>query len=90
MKGKVLLFDYSCQKGVIVDKNKNHYHFHIGEWLSEEPIEIGKDVVFDMPREEAFNVQVKEEKDFFSFCLKIGKKLFQLGNKQKVNKEEIM
>ena len=36
MKGKVLFFDTEKNRGVIEDKNKNQYSFHIGEWIGEE------------------------------------------------------
>jgi len=83
MKGKVLLFDHNSQKGVIVDKKQNQYHFHIGEWLSEESIVVGKEVIFDMPKEEAFNIQVKKKRNFFYSCLKMGKSFFNKHYKQK-------
>jgi len=72
MKGTVLLFDHISNKGVIVDKKQNQYHFHIGEWLSAVPIKVGQKVVFEIPKEEAFNIQVRKKQRFLDFFLKFG------------------
>ena len=56
MKGKVLLFDLDTHRGIIEDKNQNRYSFHIGEWLSEQPIVVGEEVSFEIPKEEAIKV----------------------------------
>ena len=61
MRGKVIMFDYQSRKGIIEDKKKNRYSFHIGEWLSEEKIQIGKEVEFEIPVvNEAINIRYKE------------------------------
>jgi len=60
MKGKVLFFDTEKNRGVIEDKNKNQYSFHIGEWIGEEPIIVGEEVSFEIPKEEALNIRVKK------------------------------
>jgi len=72
MKGKVLFFDTDTNRGIIEDKNKNQYSFHIGEWIGDEPIIMGKEVSFDIPKEEALNIRVKQSL-FYSLFRKIRK-----------------
>ena len=76
MKGKVLLFDYNSRKGIIEDKNQNRYSFHIGEWLSEQPVKVGEEVSFEIPQEEALNIQIEKKRNFFIFFSKWGKCFF--------------
>ena len=76
MRGKVLLFDINTRRGVIEDKNRNRYDFHIREWLSEQPIVVGDEVTFEIPKEEALNVRVEEGWKFLDFFSKKGKGLF--------------
>ena len=77
MKGKVLLFDLDTHRGIIEDKNQNRYSFHIGEWLSEQPIVVGEEVSFEIPKEEAINIVVKKRKrKFGNFFNKKGKLFF--------------
>lgn len=77
MKGKVLLFDLDTHRGIIEDKNQNRYSFHIGEWLSEQPIVVGEEVSFEIPKEEAINIVVKKrKKKFGNFFNKKGKLFF--------------
>jgi len=76
MRGKVLLFDYDTHRGIIEDKNKNRYSFHIGEWLSEQPIVVGEEVNFEIPKEDAINIKANKKLNFFKRFLKKGKKLF--------------
>jgi hypothetical protein len=76
MRGKVILFDHNTHKGVIEDKHKNRYSFHIGEWLSKQPIIVGEEVSFEIPKEEAINIEVNTKQNFLNFFLKKGKKLF--------------
>ncbi len=72
MKGKVLFFDTDTNRGVIQDKNRNRYTFHIGEWLSSEPIVEGQEVSFDIPQEEALNIRARRSL-WYSFFRKIRK-----------------
>ena len=62
MKGQVLFFDTDSKKGIIVDKYKNQYNFHIGEWLSETQIKEGEKVYFDIPKNEAVNIVVNKKR----------------------------
>ena len=93
MKGKVILFNNNTHKGVIEDKYKNRYSFHIGEWLSEQPITIGKEVNFEIPKEEALNIREDKKRNFFKFFFeKWGKNIFgsYIKGKKKSNKEDVL
>jgi hypothetical protein len=72
MKGKVLFFDTETNRGIIEDKNKNQYSFHIGEWIDEEPIIVGEEVSFEIPKEEALNIRVRKSL-FYSLFKRIRK-----------------
>ncbi len=76
MKGTILLFDNDTQRGIIEDKQKNRYTFHIGEWLSNQQIVVGNKVYFEIPKEEAINITVDKKQKIFNSLLKKGKKLF--------------
>jgi len=71
MRGKVLLFDYNSHRGVIEDGDQNRYSFHIGEWLSDQPIIIGEEVNFDIPKEEALNIRVKKRRKFLGSYIEV-------------------
>lgn len=69
MRGTVLFFDSDTRRGVITDKYKNLYNFHIGEWLSDEQIEEGKEVYFETPKNEAVNIFTDKKENFVKkFC----------------------
>lgn len=76
MKGTVLSYDSKNRRGIICDSNQNRYSFHIGEWLSEEPIVEGEEVDFEIPKEEAINIKVKKRRDFFRILIEKGKFFF--------------
>ena len=76
MRGRVLIYDNDTKRGVIQDNKNNEYDFHIGEWLSEQPIFEGKEVSFEIPREDAINIRANEKLSFFKSFLGRGKKLF--------------
>jgi hypothetical protein len=75
MRGKILLFDSNSRRGVIEDKNKNKYNFHIGEWLSEQPIIVGEEVNFEIPKEDALNIRVEKRQKILNFFKKIKERL---------------
>ena len=75
MKGIVLHYDTETRRGVIEDHLQNRYDFHIGEWLSDESVQKGKEVFFETPKNEAVNIQIKRENILKKFFRK-GKKLF--------------
>jgi len=76
MRGRVLIYNNDTKRGVIQDDKDNRYDFHIGEWLSEEPIIVGEVVDFEIPREDAINISVNRGKSFLSNFIEKGKKLF--------------
>jgi len=72
MRGEVVFFDGDTKKGIITDKYKNQYNFHIGEWLSEKQIKEGEKVYFDIPKNEAVNIFINKKENFikkFLNCL---------------------
>ncbi|KIM03198.1 MAG: hypothetical protein KU29_12545 [Sulfurovum sp. FS06-10] len=81
MKGKVLFYDKKFRRGIIQDKSNNRYSFHIGEWLSDEPVSEGEEVIFELPKEEAISIQRHETMNFFKIFLEKGKNLFWFGYK---------
>lgn len=81
MKGKVLFYDKKLRRGVIQDKSNNRYSFHIGEWLSDEPISEGEEVIFELPKEEAISIQRNKTMIFFKIFLEKGKNLFLFRTK---------
>jgi cold shock CspA family protein len=66
MKGEVLLFDKNTNRGIITDKNQNKYYFHLGEWLSDEKIEKGEKVSFNIPHNEAIDIYINKKKTFIN------------------------
>jgi hypothetical protein len=77
MRGKVLIFNQKTKKGLIKDRNGNLYSFHIGEWLSRSPVKIGKEVYFEIPKEEAINIRTIKISFFKKKLEKIKKILFK-------------
>ncbi|SFV66000.1 hypothetical protein MNB_SV-14-66 [hydrothermal vent metagenome] len=77
MRGRVLIYDNDTKRGVIQDKRNNKYDFHIGEWLSEQPIVVGEEVNFEIPREDAINIKVKKSEIFLKIFGKWGKSFFE-------------
>ena len=77
MKGSILIYDNDTKRGVILDSQNNEYDFYIGEWLSEKPIVMGEEVSFEIPREEAININTSDKLNFFKkFFWKRGKSFF--------------
>ena len=64
MKGKVTFFDKSTNRGIITDNQKREYSFHLGEWLSDEQIEEGKQVSFNIPSNEAIDIYTNKKNIF--------------------------
>ena len=64
MKGEVSFFNRDTNRGIITDKNKKQYSFHLGEWLSEERIEKGKQVSFKIPSNEAIDIYTNKKNIF--------------------------
>ena len=59
MRGKIIDYNTENRKWVILNvKTNENYSFHIGEWLSSAKIEIGKEVIFETPKE-AINIKIK-------------------------------
>ncbi|SFV70694.1 hypothetical protein MNB_SV-13-304 [hydrothermal vent metagenome] len=77
MRGRVLIYDNDTKRGVIKDNKNNKYDFHIGEWLSEESIVVGKEVNFEIPREDAINIDVKKRRNFVKVFVEWGKSFFE-------------
>lgn len=65
MRGRVLFYDKKRRRGIIEDAYNHQYNFHVGEWLSNEPIKEGKEVKFTLPKEEAISIEINQERNFF-------------------------
>ena len=68
MFGKVTTFNKETNEGEILGEDSQSYEFHIGEWLSTKPVNIGQKVFYQTEENEAQNIELDEE---FSFYLKI-------------------
>jgi len=56
MIGTILSFDKDTKEGEILGVDNNQYYFHIGEWLSNEGVQKGKKVCYDIIEGEAQNI----------------------------------
>jgi len=68
MFGKVTTFNKETNEGELLGENNQSCAFHIGEWLSSQPIHIGQKVYYEVEENEARNIELDEE---FSFYLKV-------------------
>jgi|GEM_PF-5563832 len=87
MKGKVLIFNIKTKRGFIQDRKGNLYSFHIGEWLSGTDIKIGKDVYFDIPKEEAINIRTVKIFFLKKILQKFKNSIFTLKQKRRYYEE---
>jgi hypothetical protein len=68
MFGKITTFNKETNEGKILGEDNKSYEFHIGEWLSSQPIHIEQKVYYEIEENEARNIELDEP---LSFYLKI-------------------
>lgn len=62
MLGKIVTFNKETNEGKILGEDQEAYDFHIGEWLSNENINVGQAVYYEVEEDEARNIELDVER----------------------------